>query len=167
MKKLVLCCLLIAASYIVTAQSPVLNLYAYSRETQPGIRPETDDAQQVNPLPLTYYLYIKVTKGQKIKANGVWIKGKYFPASLEKVKSPVLVDNDVASINKKKLTLVSKTTQDVYEIKLKDESPRDFKNNAERDKVDNNEIVLVYTSNNKKLYSTVKTIKILPPVQGM
>jgi hypothetical protein len=167
MKKILLCCLMIAASNIMMAQTPALIIYAYSRATLPGIPPNTETGEQSNPFPLTYYIYLKVPKGQKIKVEGAWIKGKYFPVSIEKVKSPVMIDDDVATINKKKLTLVGKTSLDVYSLTQAEEKNRIVENENERKKVVDNELVLEYKINDKKGYATIKKFKVLPPAAAM
>jgi hypothetical protein len=155
----------------MNAQSPIIKAYAYSRSTIPGIREEVvNDRDSVihradNPFPVTYYLYVAAKKDTRLSISGVWLEGKYYTATLQKVKTPVVVENN--SVVKQKDTLVKKTGDDVYTIQLGNEKNPASLNEREKKLVQNNEVLFFLQSNKAACYSPVKTIKRLTPFSAM
>src|SRR5262249_10819417 len=154
------------------AQSPVVTTHAYSRATLPGIREEIPNeskaaAQRKTPLPLTYFLYVEVAKGNNISVNGVWLQGKYYTDTIKKVSTPVVISSDPVVVTEQKDTLVKKTANDVYAVLLGDENTRDSYNPAEQELITNNEGVIFLTINKRPYYATIKNIKVLKPAAGM
>jgi hypothetical protein len=154
------------------AQSPVVKTYAYSRATLPGIREEIvneSDArvQRKTPLPLTYFLYVEVSKGGNVSVNGVWLQGKYYSATLKKVSTPVAIRSDPVVPTEQRDILVKKTTNDVYAVLLGDEIPRNSYNTTEKELMTSNEGVIFLTINKLSYYTTIKSIKALKPIAGM
>jgi hypothetical protein len=150
----------------------VVKTYAYSRATLPGIREEIVNesdavAPRKTPLPLTYFLYVEVPKGSNVSVNGVWLHGKYYTATLEKVSTPVVIRTDPVVVTEQRDTLVKKTANDVYAVLLVDEVTRDPSDTAERQLITNNEAIVFLTINKVPCYSNVKTIKTLKPAAGM
>lgn len=142
------------------AQSPVKQVHAYSRATLPG----TPGGQQFTP-PLTYYIYIAVAKGSKISVSYVYISGKYYPASVEKVQTPVYLKDEVANMEHKQV-LVNSTANDVYQIHIGEAINKPSLTAAENKLVSDNQLVVFLTCGGPA-HATAKSINILPPSAGM
>ena len=165
--------ILVFLSFNLIAQSPVVNVYAYSRKTISGIKEggipgDSGAKQNRNPFPTTYYLYVTVAKGTKISSYGVWLGGKYFTANLLKVKSPVLMaDNSINIYGNHKDTLVKKTHNDVYAIQLGKEQPWNNQDTVAKGLTQNNQVVIFLNCNKSPCYGSVKTTKTLTPHAAM
>ena len=152
------------------AQSSIVKIYAYSRRTISGIREEVvskgDSSQQrVSPFPVDYFLYVSVGKGSPVSINGVWLGDQFYKASLRKVKTPVVIENN--SVVKQKETLVPKTSNDVYAVTLKESgSPASF-SAAEKELTQDNEAVFFFISQKKPCTKAVKKITPLTPISAM
>jgi hypothetical protein len=106
---------------------------------------------------------VEVPKGSAVTVQGVWLRGKYYSASLRKVASPVMVDRDPVVPTGQKETLVKKTANDVYAVVLEGESPRETYSPAEKQRLTSHEAVVFLTVNHSPQYGTAKTVKMLKP----
>ena len=122
MKKILMQNIVLLFSTGLLAQEGVIKLYAYSRNTIPGIRQEvlndSDTASQKreSPFDVAFFLYAEVKKGTKLSVSGVWIRGKYYTATAKKVSTPVLTPANKVAVMKQKDVLVNKTLNDVFAI---------------------------------------------------
>ena len=142
-----------------SVECPVKETLAYSRQTTSGI-------PGAKPIDVTYFIYVVLEKGAAPSTSGVWIEGKFYAASLQRVGSPVEVDHDVAVPTGEKDTLVGKTSDDVYWIVPGDErtwSPGD----AERRVTEGHQVVTFLKVGRATCYGVAKEIKALRPAPGM
>ncbi|MBI3789150.1 MAG: hypothetical protein HY276_12975, partial [Ignavibacteriales bacterium] len=146
------------------AQSPVKKTYAYSRHTTPGIPEDTIREAPRKPLLTSHFIYVVVKKDAALSVRNVWLQGKYYAASLRKVNSPVVIDRDAAVPTGKKDTLVGKTSDDLYQVELAEESNWTPKNDAEKKLVQSNEVVVFLEAGKVSCYGSAKKIKNLRPV---
>jgi len=173
MKILLFSIILASISLDLTAQSPVINTYAYSRKTISGIKGEADRAdsgrkQNVNPFPIRYFLFFSTSKGTGITISGVWLRGKYYTASLQKVNTPVLLGPNGVNIGmEQKDTLITATSDDVYAIQLGAAQSWEPQNDMEIKLTQNNQLVVFLQSNNTACYGFSNDIKSLHPYRAM
>jgi hypothetical protein len=155
------------------AQSRVISGYAFSRNVTPGIpgagsdNPDSSHPQNKNPFPTTYYLYVEVVKGSRLSTNMVWLEGKYYAASIQKVQSPVRIEENFTGGSDKKEILVPKTTHDVYRIVR-----GDGLNHAELDRypeplTSSNHVIFFLHINDKPTTVAVKSIRVLRAYAAM
>lgn len=154
----------------LVAQSSSVKIYAYSRRTISGIREEvvnnSDSAQQrASPFPVDYFLYVSVAKGSPLSISGVWVGGQYYKASLQKVKSPLVIENN--SVVKQKELLVPKTSNDVYAVVLKEARNPDLLSAAEKELTQGNEAVFFLNAQKKTCTRAVKKLTALTPISAM
>jgi len=161
----VLLCLAVALAHPAgCTSSPVEKTLAYSRQTTPGI-PEGGSvaASPGRTVHTSYFIYLVLRKGTVPSVAGVWLKGKYYAATLQKVSSPVLVEHDPAVPTGKKDTLVPATSSAVYQLHPAEEKPWRPKDEVERRLTEDNEVVGFLQANGSTWYSPVKTITPLRP----
>jgi hypothetical protein len=147
-------------------------VYAYSRATLPGIPGEhTTEGQKSTQEPIVfptkYYLYVEVPPRSHVSAKWVWLQGNYYAGTLKKVSTPVQVESDSAVPTNKKETLVAKTSNDVYSIVLGDKKVQQPSNDAERELVANNSVVVSLIVDKSTSYAMSRSIKVLRPAAAM
>jgi hypothetical protein len=150
------------------AQSPVKETFAYSRKTIPG--PRGNDAGPMStqsPFPTAYFIYVVAERGSVISVAGVFVQGKLYDASLKKVESPVVIDQDVSVPTGKKDTLVKKTPDDVYRIELEGPKVTSDKDLAVDNLAQQNQVVVCVKSGKANWYGVVKRIVPLHPAAAM
>ena len=149
---------------IVTTLVPSLSCMAQDPKIHAYSRAKTSGIPGDHSLPTDYFLYLEVPKGMRPSLSTIWLKGKYYSATLLKVNTPVLIDNDVASIKKHKDTLVRKTAGDVYRIELGQEVTT---GNFTAGSTEGLDVVANVKINNKQYKESIKNIITLKPLQGM
>jgi hypothetical protein len=143
--------------------------YAYSREVLGGVRPSIIADENGGTSTRTrkpshqYYIYIETPAVIKYGIKSVWINGKQFSIDIEKVHSPVIIENSTMP-DKTKDTLVAFTKNIVWQIQLKNEKKEDKKSVALKKLIDKNEMVIIYTCKGKTQLLPIKKIKGLSPV---
>ena len=173
MKKVILAVLLLFPGLNSIAQANCVKAYAYSQATIPGIREEVVDDSRPgekpsSPFPEQYYIYAEMPQSCKASLKGVWIKGKYYPAVLKKVKTPVLLEDPTVPLaDKDKKVLVKKTKNTVYRLSLKDEAKMPTVVRAEKKLLDANQAILFFSRGGKAMNVAVKTITVLQPIHAM
>ncbi len=154
------------------AQSPVVKVYAYSRETIPGILPRFDDdsSRKAHPVvrPKAFYIYVETKKGKSISIGHVYADGKYFKTSFKKISTPVTIDKINGLPGKNNVEkLVSKTANDVYELRLLDETA-DWTGMAAAERSrKKNPLMVCITLGRKQYYPVLKEVTELEPVHGL
>ncbi len=153
-----------------SAQSPIA-MYAYSRETLPGI-PGGPGAQGqgVAPgqvFPTKYYLFVQVKRGSQVSARWVWVRGSYYDCTLTKVRTPVTVESDPGIPTGRTETLVPKTENDVYRVDLGNTMVRSASNDQEKELVASNQAVIALAVNKSMAYAAILSIKALRPAAAM
>jgi hypothetical protein len=165
MKKIIFYSSFIVFFMSACGQSPETKIHVYSRITLPGIRPDTDNDNNI--FPKTYFIYAEVEKAAKATVEGCWIDGKYYTVSgFEKVSSPVIVA-DQSVIKDQMDTLVQKTANDVYHIIPGIETSRVPADENEKKLVGQNQFVLIVKVNGKLQFVSSSKIKELTPAAMM
>jgi len=167
MKQIFLIVLATISTSLLT-QSPVISTYAYSRNTIPGI-PEGASAggSPKNAFPTSYFIYVVVKRGTVLSVSRVWVKGKYYAATLQKVDSPVLIEHDAAVPTGKSDTLVGKTSGDVYRVVLAEGKSWNANDDAAKGLKRNNEVVVFLKAGQSTYYGKARTIRALQPAAAM
>jgi hypothetical protein len=171
MKLLLLCLLVPVTCSAMSAECPVRDTVAYSRQTTSGIpgpralagSPDKPD----KPVRVSYLVYVVLKKGAVPSSAAVWLEGKYFGATLHKVDSPVVVEHDVAVPTGHKDTLVGRTSDDVYQVDLDAERPWSPRDEAEKGSTLGNQAVIFLQVGQVACPCPVKEIKALRPAPGM
>jgi hypothetical protein len=165
---------LIALLIIVTFSSfsqvktPIVNGYAYQRESTPGIIPKVinedgkESTKTVTKI-TSYQLFIEYKKGAVIKAKCVWIDGVAYRVRTENITSiPVLVKTNTIDNSIETDTLVNKTNNTVIQLLTDGEikpSPKSKPKNAKGN------ILVEYSYKGKTyLYKFKEIIKIAPQI---
>jgi len=151
------------------AEPPSLAAFGYFRQILPGIpaAPGPAAGNQRPGLPPEYFLYVEVAPGGRASVDWAAIRGEYYSASLRRVNTPVLIDEDAAVPTGKKETLVPNSRNDVYQVVLGDKragNPRDEKAAA---LVRRNDFAARITTDDTHAYAVVKTLTALRPKAGM
>jgi hypothetical protein len=145
--------------------SPMKEGFAYSRDTLAGIPGQGSPTPRS--LDTTYFIYVLQKKGSAPPRDAsVWLKGKHHAAVLKKVGTPVLVEHDPVVPTGKKDTLVPATRADVYQVipgEPQDRSPAD---DAERQTVDSNDVVVCLSSDGSSRRVPIKDVQVLRPAPG-
>ena len=144
------------------AQSPVAT-YGYSRATLPGIPGE----QAKSVFPDGYYLYVEVKRGSRVSAEWAWVRGKYYDCTLRKISTPVLVESDPGVPTEKKMTLVSKTSNDVYSVVLGNVRERTASSAQESELIARNQAVIALVVDKSGAFAAIQSIKALRPGAAM
>ena len=147
---------LIAVIECSVAQTPNIQVVAYSRVTTPGI-PTGPGGPAINPLPVSYYIYVTVKKGTPVSVSSVCLKGQSYAASLTKVTSPVVVPHDLNVPTQAKDTLVPKTQDEVYQVNVQEQTGPACEDRAQS-LARENEVVVALKSGETTLYAPAKTI---------
>ena len=149
------------------SSSPVQNTYAYSRATTAGIPPGGGVGASPERAPSTvHFVYVVLRRGTTPSTCGVWLKGTYHGARLQKVTSPVTIDVNPAVPTGQRETLVPKTASDVYQVSPTEPKPWAPETDADRQVTRDNEVVVFVQANGATWHGTVKTIRVLAPVPG-
>lgn len=149
------------------AETPAIQVLAYSRSTTPGIPMQKSDASSTNsPFPLKYFIYVVVKKGTQVFGGAACVKGQSYSAKLERVSSPVVVPHDPNVPTDRKDTLVPKTEDDVYQLELQEPGGAACENRPAA-LADNQEVVVSLKSGKGVLYGAAKTIVALTPAAAM
>jgi hypothetical protein len=162
-----LCFVILAGTALPKTACPVENTIAYSRDTTSGIPPgaRIGDVPQP-PVSTAYFIYLVVKKDTRPNVKCIWLKGKHYAVTLQKVESPVLVEREPAVPTGEKHVLVPATSSDVYELQLGNESDCCPNNNDEKRLTQNNELVVFLRVGRSTRYCPVETLTRLPPVAG-
>lgn len=150
------------APVALSAQSPVKETLAYSRETIPGIPVSRDAGSAQNPFPSSYYVYVVIKKGTAVSATGVRLQGKWHAATLRHVDSPVLLEHDPNVPTGKRDTLVGETSDDVYQVEVGPQEAADCKEQA-GDKFRKFDVVVCLKSGRASWYGVATRIVSLSP----
>lgn len=153
----------LSAPAALSAQSPVMQTLAYSRETIPGTPVSRYGGSGQNPFPTSYYLYVVVKKGTAISTTGVRVQGKWHAAALRRVVSPVLLEHDPSVPTRKKDTLVGETSDDVYQVEVRPQETANCKEHAP-DKFPEFDVVVCLKSGGASWYGLARKIVVLSPV---
>jgi len=151
---------LIAVIDCSVAQTPNIQVVAYSRVTTPGI-PTGPGGPAINSLPVRYYIYVTLKKGTPVSVSSVCLKGQSYAASLNKVTSPVVVPHDPNAPTEVKDILVPKTQDEVYQVNVQGQTGPACEDRA-RLLARENEVVVALKSGPTTLYAAAKTIAALP-----
>jgi len=163
-----LCVLLSAGLSTPATGCPVEATIAYSRDTTPGIPQGPGVTGSPGEAVLTtYFIYVVVGKGTVPSVSGLWLKGAYYAARLEKVRSPVLVEHDTAVRTGEKDTLVPATSSDVYQLHPGEKHAWSPSSEGETQLTRNNELVVFVDAGGSRGACPVPTIKRLLPAAGM
>ena len=163
----------LALANTAVAQSPVKETLAYSRETIPGIPPGGPGTSRgpgggsQNPFLPSYFIYVVIAKGTPIVATEVCIRGKLQAATLKKVESPVVVEHDPGLSTGEKVTLVKKTTDDVYQVELLKAPATACKEESEEEKKQPHEVTVYLQSGEAKWRGRAERIVLLHPARAM
>lgn len=168
--------LLIAFSFMmlpgIKAQSPVVKVYAYSRETIPGIIPKFDDDSTRKAFPVVrpkaFFIYVETKKGKAVSIGHVYADGRYFKTSFKKISTPVTIDkiNGLPAKNNVE-QLVSKTNNDVYELRFLEEATAWNGMAAAERARKKNPLMVCVTMGRRQYYPVVKEVTELEPVHGL
>lgn len=159
--------LLAIALGLAQSNSPVQGTYAYRRATTPGIPPGGGVAASPERATATAdFVYVVLRKGTRPSSCGVWLKGTYYGATLQKVASPVTIDVNPAVPTGQRETLVPKTDSDVYRVSLRELKPWVPETDADRQATRDNEVVVFLQASGKRWHGTAREIKRLHPVPG-
>lgn len=160
MKPWLLLLLLVMACSSTSANvaCPVKETLAYSRETTSGI-------PGGKPIHVDYFIYVVLEPGAAPSALGVWIEGRFYAASLERVEAPVEIDRDTAVPTGEKDILVPGTPGDVYQVKLGDEKTPAAETRTAP--TQDNRVVVFLKMGRAVCYGTAREIQPLRPAQGM
>lgn len=152
---------------------PSVKLYAYSQVSTPGTVPafpsENGNNTSVRMPGEVYYLYALLSPKYKITISDVWIHGKNYEVTTEKVlKTPVYSINQDHPTQPKTEILVPATKQQVLFISPVGEA-RDKKINATwfSKMLKSSEVIVSYFYKGKKYFLPLKKIKALQPVAGV
>jgi len=148
--------LLIAVTDCSLAQTPKIQVVAYSRITTPGI-PTDPEGPANNRFPVRYYIYLTVKKGTPVSVSSVCLKRQSYAASLKKVTSPVVVPHDLNVPTEVKDMLVPETQDDVYQVNVQEQTAPACEDRAQLLARDN-EVVVALKSGATTLYAPAKTI---------
>jgi hypothetical protein len=152
------------------AQAPIA-AYGYVRATLPGIPGMAAGDQNLRPgqeaFAPKYRIFVAVKSGSRVAAKWAWVRDKAYDCALSKVRTPVIVDRDVAVKTDKKETLVPKTSDDVYEIVLRAPRPQTELSAQEQMLASGNEAVVALVLDNAPAYATVRSLVALPPAAAM
>ena len=151
---------------IAMAQSPV-KTYGYSRATIPGIPGEQKGITGQGIFPPEYHLYVEVQRGNTVSTQWAWVRGSYYDCTLKLVSTPVLVESDPGVPTDKKMTLVPKTSNDVYKVVLGEVMKRTAASDREKELTAQNEALIALQVNKSSVYAAIPTIKALRPAAAM
>ena len=143
-------------------------VYGYKQGVLPGAPPKhviSENGREVNPTlkpKFNYRIYLVTSKQAtptQLWINGVGFKAQTFPVD----HTPVEMENTNLPLEKKKTTLVPKTSQKV--IQVAPGSAIEEKTSAKiKDLAQGNELLIVYESGGKTYYSTLKKLNPLEPL---
>lgn len=139
--------------------------FAYSRDTLSGV-PDMAGHTPGRVMETAYFIYVVLPKGSAPTAANVWIKGKDYTATLQKVVAPVLVEHDPVVPTGEKDTLVPATSSDVYQVLPSGEKSGNLRDEADRQLLQDNEVVVFIQSAGSIWRFSVKTVKPLEPASG-
>jgi len=145
--------------------------FAYSRKTIPGIADEHPEggktAQNKNPFPDSFYLFVSVPSGTNLSISGVWLKGQYFSANMQQIHTPVLVTQDNVFSKSIEDTLVKAGSGVVYQIFLDTLQSKIAGQLKEQKLKTQNEAVFLLNCNGTPCSVPVHRIKTLHPYSAM
>jgi hypothetical protein len=166
--KLLLSLLLLSMTCTATgAECPVKQTLAYSRETMSGIPGPNTSAGSSKPINVSYFIYVVLAKGSVPSATGVWIEGRFYDATLQRVESPVQVERDTAVSTGEMDTLVARTSDDVYRVDPGEEKTWSPAGETETKRTQGNQVVVFLKVGRATCYGVAKEIKALRPAPGM
>jgi hypothetical protein len=152
---------------LAESNSPVQGAYAYSRATTPGIPPgEGVAASPQRAISTSLLVYVVLRKGTDPSSCGLWLRGAYYSARLQKVASPVTTDANPALPTGQRETLVPKTASDVYRVSPTGPKPWAPKTDADREAIADNEVVVFVQASGATWHGTARTVKVLNPEPG-
>jgi hypothetical protein len=164
-------CTLLSLLFVFSAFSQNGNTlpkaYAYSREVLGGTRPSVianengSTSTRASKPAVQYFIYIETTTATDIQS--VWVEGKQFSVTKEKMTAPVIIQNATVP-GKKNDTLVADTKNMVWQIQLKDKMREGKRSAALNQLINNNAIVILCSRKGKISQLPVKKIKKLSPV---
>lgn len=114
-----------------------------------------------------YSIYLAVKPGSDVSASWAWVRGKTYQCALTKVSTPVVVDRDVGVKTEAKVTLVPKSSDDVYHVVLGTLKSNPYFTKLEQELEVNNEFFVALILDHKLSYATVRSMKVLPPAAAM
>ena len=165
---LALCMLLAVGTPPAQPGCPVERMIAYSRDTTPGIPSGNGtSAPHGRRIHTSYFIYLVVGRGTVPSVSGVWLRGTYYAATLERVTPPVVVARDTAVPTGEKDTLVPATSSDVYRLHTGEAHDWSPENGDETELTRSNELVVFVETSGETAYCPVRTIKRLFPSAGM
>lgn len=146
--------------------SPIGDVFAYSRETRPGIPPGPGvEASPDRSLETKYFIYVVLRAGSTPTGASVWLKGRLHDATLREVETPVTIERDPAVPTDERITLVPATSSPTYQV-LPDEERPESDAAEEPMARDNDALVLIYVDGTS-WQIPVETIEALPPAPGI
>jgi hypothetical protein len=164
-----LCCFIITGRSFSQAKLNLPKTFAYSREILRGVRPSIiadengNTSERVAKPSLQYSIYIEAAATPVPIIKSVWVKGRSFSFTKEKISTPVLIQNGTLP-DKATDTLIAFTKKTVWQLQLKDEKKESKKAGSLNRLTGKNAIVIEYTCNGKAYLLTVKEIKKLPAI---
>jgi hypothetical protein len=136
-------------------------LYGYVQKQTPGTV-RVDDNGNESPRQQQYNYYIYLASASKVFPTEVWINGEPHSVSVAQTSSPVRYNNP-NSTQPKAQTLVPKTSRKVLQLttsaNLIEGHFAKIKSMASK-----NQLVVLYSANNKWYYKTIFKLKELDPV---
>jgi hypothetical protein len=154
------------------ADPPGITAFGYARETLPGVptvqgSSEGEGGRSTGKLPTEYFIYAETAPGTRASVKWVAVHGQFCAASLQRVSTPVLVDQDAAVPTGKKVTLVPATKNDVYRVVVGDKLAASLEDDKVGTLVQQNNAVVLMTVDNAPTYVLVKALRPLAPKAGM
>lgn len=141
--------------------------YAYSREVLGGAKRSVVAEEnggistRASKPAVQYFIYIETATAADIQS--VWVEGKNFSVTKEKIETPVIIQNATVP-GKMNDTLLADTKNMVWQIQLKDKMKEGKRSAALNQLISNNAIVILYSRKGKVWKLPVKKIKKLSPV---
>jgi hypothetical protein len=154
---------------------PSVKIYAYSQVSTPGTVPSVpseggtgNEKYSVQPGAI-YYIYATLSPNVRISVVEVWIHGKHYQVSVEKIlKTPVYSINNDHPTQPKTEVLVPATKQQVlYIAPLGEGTDKRLKASWFNKMLKSSELIVSYLYKGKKYFIPVKKIKKLQPVAGV
>jgi hypothetical protein len=108
---------MLISSILLSQHTSNIILHAYSREVSGGTMPSTSNNPNGNKKPFYYYfIYLETPPGQVPVISSIFLKGSYYIAQIQKVKTPVIISIINAEDKEVRQTLVKQTKNIVYQV---------------------------------------------------
>lgn len=149
---------------------PVRDVFAYSRETLPGIPPGPGvEASPERSLETTYFIYVVLQPHSVPTAASVWLEHTLHEATLEEVATPVTIERNPAVPTGERITLVPATSSPTYRVLPGEERPGSSAADAEAEAetIRDHDAVVVLTIAGADWPVPVETIEPLPAAPGI